>query len=740
MNLRQKTFAVIALCLGLSLAAFAASPQMVNYQARLTEPDGEPITDTLDIVFTIYDAASLGTMLWQESHSSVPIIDGLFEVILGAGTPAEPLTSETFASDETWLGVQIGVDPEMSPRTRLVAVPYSQRVNTIDAAAGGEVLGPVTINPGINQGLLPSSGKLVVKGDFGDSVTISPSDDIVISGTNDAGDGAVLIVAGADGGEMQVTASDAAKATTRTVQIAPGQGVLLKGTESNGDDVVLITAGESGGEMQVTASDAAKATIRTLRIAPGDGILLQGTESNGDDVVLITAGEAGGAMQVTASDAAKGTSRTVSIDPAQNVILRATEANDDDVVLITANESGGTIQVTASDAAKADPNSIVGTVIINENGIFVVNDATSDTTLAITTEGDIVGDGQIAMGENSDNTGEGSSVLGLSNTASGNYSTVAGGQFNEIQADYAAILGGYADTILVGADFSYLFGIGSTLSSDSTFMVDMPHIRFGDEASGYEFPTMDGSGGQVLVSDGAGQLFWSDADLGGDGIWYRDGFTVSLSELGDSVGVGTDDPTEKFEVAGNARVQGSLLVGDDVDLEGSDPEISAEEELALIVPEGLLITDGVEGDKSGASQSRFVNTSTGAYLSDDGIWVNAGCGDGSAKSSNAVDTELLLDKLANLPIKEWNLETRDGAVTHIGPAAEDFYALFRLGTDSSSISTIDPAGVAFAAIQALYQKTQAFEQQATEIEQMRSEMAELKAQMQQLLNNQQQEN
>ena len=31
-------------------------------------------------------------------------------------------------------------------------------------------------------------------------------------------------------------------------------------------------------------------------------------------------------------------------------------------------------------------------------------------------------------------------------------------------------------------------------------MVDMPHIRFGDETTGYEFPTSDGTAGQVMTT------------------------------------------------------------------------------------------------------------------------------------------------------------------------------------------------------------------------------------------------
>lgn len=729
----QRIFMLGLICTCCAALALGATPKLVNYQARLTEPDGEPISDTVDMVFTVYDAEAGGTVLWQETHSNVAIVDGLFEVILGAGTPAVELSSEVFAASETWLGVQIGSDPEMSPRTRLVAVPYSQRVNTIDQAEGGQVLGPVVVNPNPNKDFDAAAGKLVVKGSANDSVTIDPGGDVVISGTNDAGDEVALITAGDDGGLFQVTASDAAKATSRTVQIDPANGVLLKGTEQNGDDVVLITAGENGGALQVTASDAAKATSRTVQIDPAQGVVLKSTEQNGDDAVLITANGDGGFFQVTASDAAKSTSRSLTIDPANGVLLKGTEQGGDDVVLITAGEAGGTIVVTASDAAKANPNTVTGTVIINKDGIFILSDSTSDTTLAITSEGDIVGNGEIAMGENSDNAGTGSSVLGLNNNASGNYSTVTGGQFNDVEADYAAILGGFADTIFAGADYSYLFGIGSTLYADSTFLVDMPHIRFGDEATGYEFPTMDGSGGQVLVTDGAGQLSWMNADLGGDDVWYRNGSDVALSNLGDQVGIGMTDPSEKLDVDGNIKSSGSLFVGDALNFDGESPTINSPEQLTVNAPEGIHLNFE---EPEAASAVPVLTTSTGAYLSENGNWVNAGCGD-FASTFAGVNSQELLDKVATLPIKQWTSESQSGQIKHIAPSAQDFYAKFGLGSDSTTVSTVDPAGVALAAIQALYQKTVALEQQTQQIVQMQKELNDLKAQMQKLATAQQ---
>lgn len=97
---------------------------------------------------------------------------------------------------------------------------------------------------------------------------------------------------------------------------------------------------------------------------------------------------------------------------------------------------------------------------------------------------------------------------GESNSANFSYATVGAGYGNTAGGQYSAILGGYNNTIATGANYSYLFGIQSQLAEDSTFMVDLPHIRFGDEADGYEFPESDGEAGQILTTDGNGQLGW----------------------------------------------------------------------------------------------------------------------------------------------------------------------------------------------------------------------------------------
>jgi prefoldin subunit 5 len=72
----------------------------------------------------------------------------------------------------------------------------------------------------------------------------------------------------------------------------------------------------------------------------------------------------------------------------------------------------------------------------------------------------------------------------------------------------------------------------------------------------------------------------------------------------------------------------------------------------------------------------------------------------------------------------------------MGPMAQDFYSIFRLGTDDKTISTIDLDGVALVSIQALYQmsleKDKQIEQLTQEIEELRASNAALQERLEAL--------
>jgi hypothetical protein len=108
---------------------------LVNYQGYLTDNTGNPVNGSPAMTFTIYDET--GGPQWSETHPSVPVTGGLFSVLLGSQTS---LLSSVFDGTELYLGVQVGSDPEMTPRTLLTSAP--------GAAFARSMAGDIRTQPG----------------------------------------------------------------------------------------------------------------------------------------------------------------------------------------------------------------------------------------------------------------------------------------------------------------------------------------------------------------------------------------------------------------------------------------------------------------------------------------------------------------------------------------------------------------------------------------------------------------
>ena len=108
----------------LSSVGYAQIPHKMNYQGYLTNAAGVPVNGTLQMVFSIYNVSSGGSPLWTETHS-VTVSQGVYSVILGEGSTPNPIN---LPFDTTYyLGVQVGADPEMTPRKILTSVGYAFR-------------------------------------------------------------------------------------------------------------------------------------------------------------------------------------------------------------------------------------------------------------------------------------------------------------------------------------------------------------------------------------------------------------------------------------------------------------------------------------------------------------------------------------------------------------------------------------------------------------------------------------
>ena len=127
----------------------ATTPNLLNYQGRLTTSSGNPVANGVyTIRFRLHTDSLTASFLWEETMP-VQVTGGLFATILGASTS---LPVDIFNSPNRWLGIRVNLDPELQPRRKLTTVPYAERVGTVDGAIGGTLSGTVKSNGGPGYG------------------------------------------------------------------------------------------------------------------------------------------------------------------------------------------------------------------------------------------------------------------------------------------------------------------------------------------------------------------------------------------------------------------------------------------------------------------------------------------------------------------------------------------------------------------------------------------------------------
>lgn len=135
------TFIVLALTAA-ALAVHASVPSTIAFQGYLTDAGGAPANGSVGLVLQIYDVPSGGTSLWSETQSSVPVVNGVFAVALGAVTP---FPSGLFEAAPRYLGIRVNGEAEM-PRTELRSAPFA--LGALAAQMADSVTGAIDLRRG----------------------------------------------------------------------------------------------------------------------------------------------------------------------------------------------------------------------------------------------------------------------------------------------------------------------------------------------------------------------------------------------------------------------------------------------------------------------------------------------------------------------------------------------------------------------------------------------------------------
>jgi hypothetical protein len=242
--------------------------------------------------------------------------------------------------------------------------------------------------------------------------------------------------------------------------------------------------------------------------------------------------------------------------------------------------------------------------------------------------------------------------------------------------------------------------------------------------AGVEGGTINGPYGVYGLSEGYGVAVYGLSEGGGAGV------------EGGSIGSG---PAGQFD--GNVNITGTVSFGNEV----------AQMLNLYSTTYAIGVQDSDEFFRTGNS---FFWYNGGAYAGDFGDAGSGGtklmqlgntgnlivkgtvtangvllASDRNAKENfHPLDNQVVLAKLASLPLTAWNYKTDSKEVQHIGPMAQDFQAAFGLdGADDKHISVMDEGGVALAAIQGLNQKLEAeTKEKDAEIQSLKQSVSELK--------------
>jgi hypothetical protein len=661
-------------------------------------------------------SAFAGNARWLEVAVRLGASTGVFTPL----APRQPLTpspNATFGSTAPWTGVLAkpagfadDTDNDLlggltCANGQVAKFNGTTWVCALDADSGGDITA-VTAGGGLAGG--GTTGAVALSVDTavvqsrvagvcaaGNSIRTVNQDGTVVCEQDDDSGGDITAVSAATGGGLTGGGTSGPVSLGLLTSCTGSQLLKFNGTAwacaadaDSGGDITQVTAatGLTGGGTTGAVALSVDTAVVQSRVA---GVCASGSSIrtvNPDGSVVCQPDGSPGAWSLTGNAGTNPATNFLGTTDAQPLELRvaAQRALRLENVIAGGNLS---VNVLGGHPSNTVAAGIIGATIAGGGRSFGASSDPNQVTANFGTVGG--GFDNIASGVQSTVGG------GERNTASGGSSTVAGGRINTASAFTSTVGGGTQNTASGNAESTVAGGRQNVASGDLSTV----------------------SGGQQNDSSGSGATVPGGAlnDAGGD-------FSFAAGR-----GANVRDAAEAGET-------GNCIVGINCGDEGTFIWTGFQASVMTSTGPNQFLVNAAGGFWFGTNAApsipagRFLNTSSGAHLTTGGVWTNAS--DAALKENfEPVDGADVLARLAGLPITSWSYRAEDASTRHVGPTAQDFRAAFGLGADDTSISTIDPAGLALSAIQELHRVTTELRDKVAEVDALRARLSALEARM-----------
>lgn len=545
-------------------AAFAQTPQRINYQSVVRNTTGEVLQNqTIGLRISILQGSDTGPAVFAETHTATTNNYGLINIQIGTGTNLGPqLNTIDWDANIYYIAVQIdpngGTSYSILSTSQLISVPYALHAKTVEQNDDADANPTNEFNTGASL-----SGQTLQITDNGGTLSVDLSSlecDADCDPTNEIQTitkvGSIITLSNG-GGAITDDVNDAdASPTNELITSVTLTGTTLNIFDAAGNHPVSLASitgadGSATNELNMSAN----LTANTLNIIDAGGTISVNLSSLINDADANPSNELNTSANLTAGNVLQITDAGGTISVNLSSLVNDADASTTNEINTSMNLAGTTLFLTDGG----------GTLSVNLSSL--VNDADASTTNELNTGATLTAGNVLQITD-----AGGTLSVNLSSLVDGDGSSTNEIQTLSLVGSDLSISGGNTITLGGGTDSQQLSIVGSNLSITNGNTVVLPGAVDTDDQ------TLSVAGNNLTIVDGnTVALPQQSLTLVGNNLSISSGNTVVLPG-------GTDSQTLSV-VGSNLTISG----GNTVALPGA---VDTDDQTLSLVGANLTIQDG----------------------------------------------------------------------------------------------------------------------------------------------------